>query len=71
LDLLVDYLRTSDSEPGIGYVGGVQPIVGRAATLYSGAMTIKTDVVIIGAGPSGLFQCFELGLLGIDAHIVD
>jgi len=49
----------------------VQPIVGRAATLYSGAMTIKTDVVIIGAGPSGLFQCFELGLLGIDAHIVD
>lgn len=34
-------------------------------------MTIKTDVVIIGAGPSGLFQCFELGLLGIDSHLVD
>jgi len=34
-------------------------------------MELKTDVVIIGAGPSGLFQCFELGLLGIDAHIVD
>ena len=34
-------------------------------------MEFKTDVVIIGAGPSGLFQCFELGLLGIDAHIVD
>ena len=34
-------------------------------------MKFKTDVVIIGAGPSGLFQCFELGLLGIDAHIVD
>ena len=34
-------------------------------------MKVKTDVVIIGAGPSGLFQCFELGLLGIDAHIVD
>jgi len=49
----------------------VQPIVGRPATLYSGAMAIKTDVVIIGAGPSGLFQCFELGLLGIDAHVVD
>jgi len=34
-------------------------------------MTIQTDVVIIGAGPSGLFQVFELGLLDIRAHIVD
>ena len=34
-------------------------------------MAIKTDVVIIGAGPSGLFQCFELGLLGINAQVVD
>ena len=34
-------------------------------------MTIKTEAVIIGAGPSGLFQVFELGLLGISAHIVD
>lgn len=34
-------------------------------------MSIQTDVVIIGAGPSGLFQVFELGLLGINAHIID
>lgn len=34
-------------------------------------MTLKTDVVIIGAGPSGLFQVFELGLLDISAHVVD
>lgn len=34
-------------------------------------MTIRTDVVIIGAGPSGLFQVFELGLLDIRAHVVD
>ena len=34
-------------------------------------MTIHTDVVIVGAGPCGLFQVFELGLLGIKAHIVD
>jgi thioredoxin reductase (NADPH) len=32
---------------------------------------ITTEVVIIGAGPAGLFQVFELGLLGIKAHIVD
>jgi thioredoxin reductase (NADPH) len=32
---------------------------------------ITTEVVIIGAGPCGLFQVFELGLLGIGAHVVD
>jgi homospermidine synthase len=32
---------------------------------------ISTEVVIIGAGPCGLFQVFELGLLGIKAHLVD
>jgi thioredoxin reductase (NADPH) len=32
---------------------------------------IQADVVIVGAGPCGLFQIFELGLLGIHAHIVD
>jgi NADPH-dependent 2,4-dienoyl-CoA reductase/sulfur reductase-like enzyme len=30
---------------------------------------ISTEVVIIGAGPAGLFQVFELGLLGIKAHL--
>ncbi len=34
-------------------------------------MPIHTDVVIIGAGPAGLFQVFELGLLDIHAHVVD
>jgi len=32
---------------------------------------IQAEVVIIGAGPCGLFQVFELGLLGISAHVVD
>lgn len=32
---------------------------------------IKTDVVIIGAGPVGLFAVFELGLLDMKAHLVD
>ena len=32
---------------------------------------IQTDAVIVGAGPCGLFQIFELGLLGIHAHIID
>ena len=33
--------------------------------------TIQTEVVIVGAGPCGLFQVFELGLLGIRAHLLD
>ncbi len=32
---------------------------------------IETDVIIIGAGPVGLFAVFELGLLGLKAHVVD
>ncbi|MDE0310564.1 MAG: NAD(P)/FAD-dependent oxidoreductase [Acidiferrobacterales bacterium] len=34
-------------------------------------MKINTESVIVGAGPCGLFQIFELGLLGIKCHIVD
>ena len=33
--------------------------------------TVRTDVLIIGAGPVGLFQVFELGLREISAHVVD
>src|SRR5579872_1941481 len=33
--------------------------------------TIETDVVIIGAGPIGLFAVFELGLLDLKCHLVD
>jgi thioredoxin reductase (NADPH) len=33
--------------------------------------TIETEAVIVGAGPVGLFQVFELGLLEIKAHVID
>ena len=33
--------------------------------------TLTTDVVIIGAGPVGLFQVFELGLQGLKAVVID
>ena len=32
---------------------------------------IETDIVIIGAGPVGLFTVFEAGLLGLDCHLID
>jgi thioredoxin reductase (NADPH) len=35
------------------------------------AAPTPVETVIIGAGPIGLFQIFELGLLGINAHIID
>ena len=34
-------------------------------------MTDHTDVVIVGAGPVGLFAIFELGLLNINCHVID
>jgi thioredoxin reductase (NADPH) len=51
------------------------------APAYNGAVStrtksmnsnvIETDALIVGAGPCGLFQVFELGLQGIRAHVVD
>lgn len=32
---------------------------------------IETDAVVVGAGPVGLFQVFELGLLEVKAHVID
>ena len=32
---------------------------------------IETDVVVVGGGPVGLFQVFELGLLEMKCHVVD
>jgi thioredoxin reductase (NADPH) len=38
---------------------------------HAGKAPIDADAVIIGAGPVGLFQVFELGLLEIKAHVID
>ncbi|NLC22964.1 NAD(P)/FAD-dependent oxidoreductase [Oxalobacter vibrioformis] len=35
------------------------------------SIPIEADAVIVGAGPVGLFQVFELGLLEIKAHVID
>lgn len=32
---------------------------------------VTTDAVVVGAGPVGLFQVFQLGLQGIAAHVID
>jgi len=40
-------------------------------TEASQSAPVHAEVLIIGAGPCGLFQVFELGLLGLSAHVVD
>ncbi|HTV76953.1 MAG TPA: NAD(P)/FAD-dependent oxidoreductase [Steroidobacteraceae bacterium] len=40
-------------------------------SLERSKLAVVTDVVIVGAGPCGLFQVFELGLLGMKAELVD
>lgn len=42
-----------------------------ADTATVDAATVDTDVIIIGAGPVGLFAVFELGLLDLKCHLVD
>src|SRR5579863_7407589 len=39
--------------------------------IMTAAAAIETDVIIIGAGPIGLFAVFELGLLDLKCHLVD
>lgn len=34
-------------------------------------MATQTDIIIIGAGPVGLFTVFEAGLLGLHCHLID
>ena len=49
------------------------PATGPATTPaeQQGSGPIETDVLIIGAGPCGLFAVFELGLLDMKTHLVD
>jgi thioredoxin reductase (NADPH) len=47
----------------------VNPAIPEA--LNAAGAPIEADAVIVGAGPVGLFQVFELGLLEIKAHVID
>ena len=44
---------------------------GSTSAAQSAQAVIEADAVIVGAGPVGLFQVFELGLLEIKAHVID
>ena len=34
-------------------------------------MSHRTDVVVVGAGPIGLFSVFEIGMLKMKCHVID
>jgi len=40
-------------------------------TTHAKSSVIETDAVVIGAGPVGLFQVFQLGLLEVKVHVID
>jgi len=46
-------------------------VYSKCILIVSSNSPIKTDAVIIGAGPVGLFQVFELGLLDLKAELID
>ncbi len=46
-------------------------MTGRSVDNAAAGRAYDAGAVIIGAGPCGLFAVFELGLLGIDAHVID
>jgi thioredoxin reductase (NADPH) len=55
----------------------VNPIVKRTASVTPdlsenlNKAALEIDALVIGGGPVGLFQVFELGLMGMSAHLVD
>jgi thioredoxin reductase (NADPH) len=61
--------RRSDPVKSRDFFAGDAPL--SSTDTIPPAAPFETDAVVIGAGPAGLFQVFELGLLGIKAHVVD
>ena len=57
--------------PETAFVSDAELDPSPAAPTLNLSSAIQTDAVIVGAGPVGLFQVFELGLLEIKAHIID
>ena len=49
----------------------MNPAIPAASAGAAYSLPIEADAVIVGAGPVGLFQVFELGLLEIKAHVID
>jgi thioredoxin reductase (NADPH) len=49
----------------------VREVIATFAAVFSKNNMIHTDIIIIGAGPVGLFTVFEAGLLKLRCHLID
>ncbi len=50
---------------------GILDALKQGVIIVERAQVIETDVVIIGAGPVGLFAVFQCGMAGLKCHVVD
>jgi len=57
--------------PALAAGSGNGTLMGSTESEAAAADVVRTECVIVGAGPVGLFAVFELGLLGIKCEIVD
>jgi thioredoxin reductase (NADPH) len=48
-----------------------QQASGQDASQGTPDVPLRTDILIVGAGPVGLFAAFEAGVIGLSCHIVD
>jgi thioredoxin reductase (NADPH) len=67
-------LAARNSAHGGPFSYNLRPFCAESGIMSTMSETLEptpVEAVIIGAGPVGLFQIFELGLLGINAHIID
>src|ERR1700741_2535618 len=70
----MDKLGAEPQKPGDPVLGEVRMNAPGAPHKVASATpgeAYETDVIIVGAGPVGLFAVFELGLLDLKAHVVD
>ena len=55
----------------IGFLGEMVLRVNKNNIHLQKNLMIQTDIVIVGAGPVGLFAIFEAGLLKMRCHLID
>ncbi len=55
----------------VGAIDIIEVAIVNEASVPIDEQVLRTDVVIVGAGPVGLFAAFEAGVIGLSCHIVD
>lgn len=64
-------LTSGTASPARSKTCSADPATAPARRLTLTSPPLETDAVVIGAGPVGLFQVFQLGLQGLRTHVID